>query len=182
MRLLSVLLVLPMVAKAITTQHCSDTQDESIKGAMADFQQHVDTTRQYLETHCYGTLRYKTWFGTSFTTDHKNTVFANFNNINKDVSTYVYDCSCNDFTLDAYFEPGKPTGIIKLCSAFWQKPSTGTESKAGALVRIATRLAQQGNGRIFQQDSEILALKNPDKAILSPYNYEYFAENTPTPP
>ncbi|CAE6447225.1 unnamed protein product, partial [Rhizoctonia solani] len=91
----------------------------------------------------------------------------------------TYDCSCNMPHVFAYVYANQP-GQIHLCSAFWNVPMTGTDSKAGTLIHEQTHFSVNGGTRDYaygQRNCRSLAASHPDRAVQNADNHEYFAEN-----
>ncbi|CDO73189.1 hypothetical protein BN946_scf185007.g244 [Trametes cinnabarina] len=126
--------------------------------------------------------RYTTWFG-SYTSSHHNTVLSHYTKMNgNNYSSFTYDCTCTDPSTYAYVYPDN-FGHIYLCSAFWQAPTTGTDSKGGTLVHESSHFTCNGGTQDYaygQSDAKNLTKKDPAEAIMNADNHEYFAENHPS--
>jgi peptidyl-Lys metalloendopeptidase len=91
-----------------------------------------------------------------------------------------FNCTCTDSAY-AYVYPTQPYTIY-LCNAFWNAPSTGTDSKAGTLVHEMSHfnvVAGTNDYAYGQTAAKNLAIQNPTRAIANADSHEYFAENTP---
>ncbi|KAF9048777.1 hypothetical protein BJ165DRAFT_1609789 [Panaeolus papilionaceus] len=163
---------------------CLPEQEAEIVIAVSIAQSLINSSISYLNSHTSSTPRFTTWFGT-FTTARHQTVLNNFISIGSTpFSKYTYDCSCKDANTYAYSYPTQ-CGTIYLCGAFWNAPTTGTDSKAGTLVHEASHsTCNRGPGTqdyvYGQSGSKSLAISSPNQAIFNADSYEYFAENTPS--
>ena len=74
-------------------------------------------------------------------------------------------------------------GLIHLCPPFWDAPTTGTDSKAGALIQAASQFESNGGGTKDsvhgQTNCTRLAINEPNLAIDNADSHKYFAENNP---
>ncbi|KXN83038.1 Peptidyl-Lys metalloendopeptidase [Leucoagaricus sp. SymC.cos] len=73
-------------------------------------------------------------------------------------------------------------GKIYLCSAFWQAPTTGTDSQGRTLIHEASHFIANGgtDDRVYGQDGcKTLAINDPDLVVDNADSYEYFTENNP---
>jgi peptidyl-Lys metalloendopeptidase len=67
-----------------------------------------------------------------------------------------------------------------LCGSFWTAPLTGYDSKAGTIIYLASLFPSNGNlenNALSFQNAQALAISDPDKAIMTAVNHEYFAES-----
>ena len=73
-------------------------------------------------------------------------------------------------------------GTVYLCGAFWDAPTTGTDSKGGTLVHESSHFTDNGGTEDYvygQSSAKSLASSDPDEAVYNADNHEYFAENNP---
>ncbi|KAG5646338.1 hypothetical protein DXG03_003661 [Asterophora parasitica] len=168
--------------KRATFNGCTVSQQTDIGDAISSAQAYVVGAIDYLTTHLNTSTRYTTWFG-SFISARRLTVLGHYNsiNINGKFSTYTYDCTCTKADVFAYVYPDT-FGVIYLCNAFWNAPSTGTDSKAGTIVHEASHFTKNGGTRDYaygQTNCKALATQYPDDAVRNADSHEYFAENNP---
>ncbi|KAG0250506.1 hypothetical protein DFQ27_009380 [Actinomortierella ambigua] len=186
----SALLLMPAVVRAAEFVQCTTEQQNDINDATNRFKTLVTDSQNYLANLAKtssGTPapspspRYTTWFGTY--TDRGSEDVQNFfdhlsrNNFN----FYTFSCTCNDDPEGGYVHVDE-FGKVRLCSGFLKAPSTGTDSKAGILIRLATRFSQNGQSRFDarnQEQCKELAMFDERAAVLNAYNLQYFAENNP---
>jgi len=129
--------------------------------------------------------RSKLWFG-AYTSTRYALVRGHYAKISTALNTaaYKFDCSCTDSGVYAYVYPDEPYTVY-LCGAFWQVPTTGTDSKAGTLVHETSHFTILGGTDDYvygQTDAKALAKSSPAKAVMNADNHEYFAENSPSVP
>ena len=127
--------------------------------------------------------RYVTWFGVYDATRY-NLVKTHFTNVQYAVDTanpMTFDCTCTDPGVYAYVYPDSPFNIY-LCGAFWNAPTTGTDSKAGTLIHEVTHFTVVGGTDDYaygQTAAKALAISNPAQAVMNADSHEYFSENNP---
>jgi peptidyl-Lys metalloendopeptidase len=71
---------------------------------------------------------------------------------------------------------------VYLCGAFWNAPTTGSDSKAGTIVHESSHFTKNGGTDDYaygEQDCQALAKNNQNQAINNADSHEYFAENSP---
>ncbi|KAI9062953.1 peptidyl-Lys metalloendopeptidase [Trametes sanguinea] len=171
----------PTLTKRETYNGCSSSQKTGIQAAAPAAQTYVANALSYLQTHTASTPRYTTWFG-SYTSSRHSTVLSHYTNMNgNDYSSFTYDCTCTESDTYAYVYPDD-FGYIYLCGAFWQAPTTGTDSKGGTLVHESSHFTRNAGTQDYvygQSAAKSLAKSNPSEAIMNADNHEYFAENNP---
>ena len=115
---------------------CSSSQRSALKTAAAYANTYAASALAYLQQHASSaaTPGYETWFG-AYTPAHHALVQTHFARIGSHNYTgFAYDCStCTDPGTFAMVDPGEP-GTVYLCGAFWDAPTTGTDSQAGTLI------------------------------------------------
>ncbi|KAI0375429.1 peptidyl-Lys metalloendopeptidase [Pilatotrama ljubarskyi] len=171
----------PTVTKRATYNGCSSSEKTGIDAAAPAAQSYVANALSYLQSHTAASPRYTTWFG-AYTSSRHSTVQSHYSNINSNVFTsFTYDCTCDEADTYAYVYPDD-FGHIYLCGAFWQAPTTGTDSKGGTLVHESSHFTRNGGTQDYvygQSAAKNLAKSNPAQAIQNADNHEYFAENNP---
>ncbi len=125
--------------------------------------------------------RYREWFG-NYDPSRWSKVQDNFNRIYSTVSgrTLLFDCTCTE-PYYAYVYPSQPYNIY-LCNAFWNAPTSGTDSKAGTIIHEVshfTAVTDTDDVTYGQSACRDLARNEPSNAIRNADSHEYFAENTP---
>lgn len=184
MKLISSLVILPFVANAATFLGCSAAQQSQLNEAANGAQSLVASASSYMNSHTSSTPRYDTWFGVSTSARH-STVASHYKNINgNNFSSFTYDCTCTDPAKYGTIHPDV-FGEVYLCGAFWRAPMTGTDSKAGVLVGLASQFIRNGGNEDYaygQTACRQLATGNPDAAVLNADSHQYFAENNPPRP
>ncbi|KAI0778610.1 peptidyl-Lys metalloendopeptidase [Trametes elegans] len=172
----------PTLARRYAYNGCSSSQQSGIRSAAPAAQSYVKSALSYLQSHTAASPRYTTWFG-AYTSSRHNTVQSHFSNINgNDLTSFTYDCTCTDEGTYAYVYPDD-FGTIHFCGAFWQAPTTGTDSKAGTIVHESSHFTRNGGTDDIvygQTGAKSLAKSNPDQAIRNADSHEYFAENNPS--
>ena len=97
-----------------------------------------------------------------------------------DTASVNFNCTCTDSAY-AYVYSNQPYTIY-LCNAFWNAPSTGTDSKAGTLIHEMSHfsvVAGTDDWAYGQSAARNLAIRSPKRAVDNADSHEYFAENTP---
>ncbi|KAI0766464.1 peptidyl-Lys metalloendopeptidase [Trametes elegans] len=187
----------PTLARRYTYKGCSAAQQSSIRSAAAAAQSYVKNALSHLRSHTAASPRYTTWFG-AYTGSRHGTVQGHFSKISgNDLASFTYDCACDEESTYAYVYPND-FGHIHFCGAFWQAPTTGTDSKAGTIVHEVRRVADAhararnrqsshftrngGTDDIVygQSGAKSLAKSKPDQAVRNADSHEYFAENHPS--
>jgi peptidyl-Lys metalloendopeptidase len=165
-----------------TSSNCSSTRKTTLASAFSSAQSLSTNALSYLTNTTPGnTARYKTWFGT-YSSTNWNTAKSHFTAIKSafDNKSVEIDCSCTD-SYYAYVYPTQPYKIY-VCTAFWNAPLTGTDSKAGTLVHEMSHfnaVASTDDRAYGQSAAKSLASSNPAGALDNADSHEYFAENTP---
>ncbi|CAE6412706.1 unnamed protein product [Rhizoctonia solani] len=170
------------LGKRVSYVGCSSTRQSQINSAVTAANNYVSGASTYLAsvTSTASKPRYTTWFGT-YNANRLSTVRSHFSLIGTDASSTTYDCSTCTMSAYAYVYANQP-GRIYLCSAFWNAPLTGTDSKAGTIVHEQSHFTVNGgtDDHVYgQSGARSLAQSNPAQAIMNADNHEYFAENTP---
>ncbi|KAK0503496.1 peptidyl-Lys metalloendopeptidase [Armillaria luteobubalina] len=170
--------------KRISYNGCTPSRQADIVSAAAAAQTYAKSSYDYLRSHTTGTKRYVTWFGT-YTSARHSTVLSDYSNmLAHPYANYKYDCTCTKPNTFAYVYPAR-FGTIYLCDAFWRAPTTGDNSKGGTLIHESSHFDIIGGTRdaaYGQSDCKALALSNPDLAVKTADNVEYFSENVPALP
>lgn len=166
---------------------CSNSQRASISSAVQAAQNISDDAYNYLLDHYDNgntSRRYAQWFG-AYDGNRFATVTQHFYKITSALidNTVTADCGCDSQYSNAfaYVYPNQPYHI-HLCGAFWNAPTTGTDSKAGTLVHEMSHFTVNGGTddvAYGQYSARQLAQSNPAQAINNADSHEYFAENTP---
>ncbi|KAH7341105.1 hypothetical protein B0J17DRAFT_716261 [Rhizoctonia solani] len=170
------------LGKRVAFVGCSSTRQSQINSAVTAANNYVSGASTYLAsvTSTASKPRYTTWFGT-YNANRLSTVRSHFSLIGTDASSTTYDCSTCTMNAYAYVYANQP-GRVYLCSAFWNAPNTGTDSKAGTIVHEQSHFTVNGGTDDYvygQTGARSLAQSNPAQAIMNADNHEYFAENTP---
>jgi peptidyl-Lys metalloendopeptidase len=140
----------PSLSRLLDFMNCTSSQQSSVKSAAAAAKTYAANANSYFENGKIGTARYTTWFG-PHAASRRDVVSAHFSAINSNnFGGFTYDCSCTDPNTFAYVYPSKYVhcildyitrihhlnrsfGYIHLCGAFWNAPTTGSDSKVGVL-------------------------------------------------
>ena len=123
----------PALTKRSQFNSCSSSQQSALNNAAPYANNYASSALSYLKQHTSSTTRYKMWFG-SYTSSRHSLVQTHFTNIaSHDYSTFTYDCTCTDPGVYAMVDPNQ-LDTIYLCGAFWNAPTTGTDSQAGTLI------------------------------------------------
>jgi peptidyl-Lys metalloendopeptidase len=159
---------------------CTSTRQSSLLTARSNASSYAADSYNYLLAGTAG-ARYTTWFG-AYTSSRYSTVRSHFSSIKNamDTASVTFNCTCTDSAY-AYVYPTQPYTIY-LCNAFWNAPSTGTDSKAGTLIHEMSHfnvVASTDDWAYGQTAAKNLARSNPKKAVDNADSHEYFAENTP---
>ncbi|KAF8682673.1 peptidyl-Lys metalloendopeptidase [Rhizoctonia solani] len=170
------------LSKRVSYVGCSSTRQSQIASAVTAANNYVSGANTYLAsvTSTASKPRYTTWFGT-YNANRLSTVRSHFSLIGTDASSTTYDCSTCTMNAYAYVYANQP-GRVYLCSAFWNAPLTGTDSKAGTIVHEQSHFTVNGGTDDYvygQSGAKSLAISNPAQAIMNADNHEYFVENTP---
>ncbi|KAF9033592.1 deuterolysin M35 metalloprotease [Panaeolus papilionaceus] len=171
----------PHLERRATFIGCSASRQTLINTAAASAKSYASASLSYLNALTSGKTRYTTWFG-AYDTSRLSTARSHFNLINSnDINSYTWDCSTCTQSAYAYVYPGT-FGKIYLCSAFWNAPNTGTDSKAGTIIHEASHFTRNGGTDDLgygHTNAKNLAKNSPAKAVMNADNHEYFAENNP---
>ena len=164
--------------------NCSASQQATLQSAASQAAKYSVDSRKYLATVSSGSQRYPEWFGTytpargAMAYDHFVKLTDAFTN-----KSVTLDCKCKK-PYYAYVYPNDPYKIY-VCSAFWQAPLTGTDSKAGTLVHEMSHfmvVAGTDDWAYGQTAAMSLAGTDPDKALVNADSHEYFSETSPRLP
>ncbi|KAG5654427.1 hypothetical protein H0H81_002616 [Sphagnurus paluster] len=173
--------VRPAELKRATYNGCSASQQSLLTTAASSAQSYAASALSYLRANTAATTRFTTWFGT-YTDARHTTVQNHFTQISSNTfSSYKYDCTCTDSGTYAYVYPAS-FGTVYLCGAFWNAPTTGTDSKAGTLIHESSHFTANGGTQDYtygQSSCKSLAISNPNNAVNNADSHEYFAENNP---
>ncbi len=171
------------VVNGVSYVGCSTTQINTLGSAVTAARNYSENAKGYLNASTVGP-RYTTWFG-AYTTSRYNTAEQHFVDIDAAMDQsggqITINCGCNQ-SYYAYVYPTRPYEIF-VCRAFWNAPTTGTDSKAGTLIHEMSHFnAVAGTDDVVygQAGAKNLASTNPDGALNNADNHEYFAENTPS--
>ncbi|KAF7311757.1 Peptidyl-Lys metalloendopeptidase [Mycena indigotica] len=164
--------------KRINFRSCSVAQQDQVVAGVAEAQRYADDAVRNLQTKP-DTSRFRAWFG-DFDTARHETVLENFRKIaNSRFGSYTYDCACDSPYSFGQVRP-EEFGVIGICPRFWDAPATGTNSKGGVLVHLASQFKSLAATDILFPGKDAafnIAMRDPAKALANAANYEYFAEN-----
>ena len=170
------------LAKRATFTGCSSSEQSQLNSAASAAQSYASSTYSYTSSHTSSTTRFTTWFGT-YTSAHHSTILTHFSNLNGNTySSYHFDCTCTDSDTYAYVYPDD-FGHVYLCGAFWDAPTTGTDSKGGTLIHESSHFTANAGTQDYvygQSGAKSLAKSNPAEAIENADSHEYYAENNPS--
>ena len=161
---------------------CSSTRQSTLLSALYNAESISLKARNYLNnlpsTSRPTDVAYKTWFG-AYTSSRYSTVQSHFNNIYSafNTKTVQFYCDCTSSAY-AYVYSNQPYKI-HLCNAFWNAPTTGTDSKSGTLVHEMSHFSIVAGTQDYtygQSSCKSLAISNPSQAVNNADNHEYFAE------
>lgn len=165
--------------KASAFVSCSTTRQSSINSGVSAAKTMASSANSYLAAGTRGT-RYTKWFGTYSATIY-STLKSNFTKIADALNnkTVTYHCDCTDSAY-AWVYPNQPYNI-HLCNAFWNAPTSGTDSKGGTIIHELSHFDIVGNtdDLAYGQTAAAKLAKQPTRAIKNADSHEYFAENTP---
>lgn len=140
------------LGKRASYNGCSASQQTALVSAAAAAQSYAAAASSYASSKTASTTRYTTWFGT-YTTSRHSTVVSQYSKISSNTfSSFTFDCTCTDSGTYAYVYPDTydvwlhahvctrrlmaylySFGYIYLCGAFWDAPTTGTDSKVDCI-------------------------------------------------
>ncbi|KAI0697604.1 peptidyl-Lys metalloendopeptidase [Cytidiella melzeri] len=182
----------PTKTKRETYNGCSSSEESSLVSAASAAQSYAAAAYTYTSTHTASTARFTTWFGT-YTTSHHSTILTHYKNLNGNTySSYSFDCTCDDSDTYAYVYPDELRflsplddifGVVYLCGAFWDAPTTGTDSKGGTLIHESSHFTANAGTEDYvygQTAAKSLAKSDSAEAIENADNHEYYAENNPS--
>lgn len=158
---------------------CSNSQASSITSGHSASKTMSADANSYLAAGKTGS-RYTTWFG-SYTSSNYNTIKSHFAAISDALSNkpleFYCDCTSSAY---AYVYPNQPYKI-HLCNAFWQAPTSGTDSKGGTIVHETSHfdIVANTDDLAYGQTACKKLAKRASRAIKNADSHEYFAENTP---
>ncbi|KIP10094.1 hypothetical protein PHLGIDRAFT_101670 [Phlebiopsis gigantea 11061_1 CR5-6] len=172
----------PTLSKRASYNGCSSSRQTSLVSAASAAQSYAASTYSYTTGHTASTTRFTTWFGT-YTAAHHSTIQTHFSNLNGNTySSFTYDCTCTESGTYAYVYPDT-FGTIYLCGAFWDAPTTGTDSKGGTLIHESSHFTKNAGTQDYeygQTNAKALAKSDSSEAIMNADNHEYYAENNPS--
>ena len=163
---------------------CNQSQRAAIGIALGSATSYAQSASAYLNRISSGTPRYTTWFG-AFSTSRLKTLRQRFTNLKNSLAQTqpdtTFDCgTCTDESAYVYEYPNSLRTY--LCRGFWTAPNTGTRSRAGILIHVATHSTMVAGTHDWvhgHSAAKNLAKSNPSKALDNADNYEFFAENNP---
>lgn len=168
--------------KRATFNGCSSSEESDLNSAASAAQDYASSASSYTNSQSGSTPRFTTWFGTYSSSSH-STIQSHFNNLNgNDYSSYLFDCTCTEADTYAYVYPDD-FGHVYLCGAFWQAPTTGTDSKGGTLIHESSHFTKNAGTQDYtygQSSCKSLAKSDPSEAIENADSHEYYAENNPS--
>lgn len=172
----------PTLVKRASYVGCSSSQQTQLVAAASAAQSYASSTYSYTQSKSAATTRYTTWFGT-YTAARHTTIQTHFSNLNSNTySSYTFDCTCTDANTYAYVY-ADDFGYVTLCGAFWNAPTTGTDSKGGTLIHESTHFTRNGgtDDVVYGQTAaKSLAKSDPASAVRNADSHEYYAENNPS--
>lgn len=168
---------------SLSTPNCSASQASLIGAAVNGAAGYSTDSRSYFDQRTWSTVgaRYTTWFG-AVDSERFDTVASHFDAIEEAFQSapIVVNCACTE-PYFAYVYPAQPYEIY-VCNAFWQAPTTGTDSKAGTLVHEMSHfhvVASTSDHAYGKSACMALASSQPQRAVRNADSHEYFAENSP---
>lgn len=161
---------------------CSTTRQNTLRTALGYAETIARNSRNYLNNLPVASrstdTAYRTWFG-AYTSSRYSTVQSHYNNIYSALNTktmqFYCDCTDNAYAWVYSNQPYK----IHLCNAFWNAPTTGTDSKSGTIVHEVSHFSVVAGTQDYaygQTACRNLANSNPSRAINNADSHEYFAE------
>ncbi|KAF8174093.1 deuterolysin M35 metalloprotease [Pholiota molesta] len=170
------------LAKRATYTDCTEEQQSELATATQVAQDYARNASVYANSLTGRSARYGTWFG-AYKDKRHDRISSQYSAISsRNFSSFTYDCSCEMESTFAYVYP-HDFGHIYLCGAFWDAPMTGTDSKGGTLIHESSHFTANDGGTVDyaygQPSCQVLALTDPDIAIVNADSHEYFAENNP---
>jgi len=170
-----------------TFSTCSSSQISFIDGSINRVEKEVvsatDALRQSTAVDLSVSPRYTTWFG-EFDEDRHSTVIRTLSNMQQvlDGNVLDFDCTCllvsRDF-LFGFIRQSQPFNI-NVCPLFFSIE----DEEITTLVHELSHFLQIGgtDDVVFgPEDSQQLALSDPDSAVRNADNYGYFISNTSPP-
>lgn len=167
-------------AGSVSYVGCSTTRQSSISSGLTAARSMSSSANSYLAGGAAGP-RYTTWFGTYSSTNY-NTVKSNFAKIGDALNNkpLTFHCDCTDSAY-AYVYPNQPYNI-HLCNAYWNAPTSGTDSKGGTTIHEVSHfdIVANTDDLAYGQTACKRLANQPKKAIKNADSHEYFGENTPS--
>lgn len=167
-------------AGSVSYVGCSTTRQSSISSGLTAAKSMSASANSYLAAGTRGP-RYTTWFG-SYTSSNYNTVKSHFTAIGDALNNkpLTFHCDCTDSAY-AYVYPNQPYNI-HLCNAYWNAPTSGTDSKGGTTIHEVSHFDVVANtdDLAYGQTACKRLANQPKKAIRNADSHEYFGENTPS--
>jgi len=167
-------------AGSVSYVGCSNTRQSAIASGLTAAKSMASSATNYLNAGNAGP-RYTTWFGT-YSSANYNTIKSNFAKIADALNNkpLTFHCDCTS-TAYAWVYPNQPYNV-HLCNAYWNAPTSGTDSKGGTTIHEISHfdvVANTDDVAYGQTACKRLA-NQPKKAIKNADSHEYFAENTPS--
>lgn len=152
----------------------SASQQASAKQAHKDgYQLVLDTLASMVNDD-----QYITWFG-AFDQTRFDTVKSHYTSIRTrmETTTFIYNLTGTGCQNNWYAYTYINSGVIWLCSIFWNCPATGTNSKAGTIVHEHSHCDAGTDDIAYgQPDAMALAIDDPASAIKNADNHEYYSK------
>jgi hypothetical protein len=184
----------PLTPKqASTARYCTVAQASAADGALGVAESYARRAKDDLQNTPVnlraGARRYKYWFG-QYAQTRWDKVQAGMARIYSVASgrRITFDCGCeagSNRTI-AYVYPTR-TSEVFLCDGFFSMPRSGGDSQASVLVHEISHFVDAANtddgpsgvnGARYGQGAAVgLAITNPDRAVGTASNYQYFAAN-----
>ena len=184
----------PVLPKqASVARFCSVAQASAADGALGVAENYARRARDDLRNTPVSARpdarRYKYWFG-QYAEARWNRVQDGMNRIYSAASgrRFTFDCACDAGTNRTIaYVYGSRTSEIFLCEGFFNMPRSGGDSQASVLVHEISHFNDTANtddgpngtnGANYGQSAAVgLAITNPERAVGTASNYQYFAAN-----
>lgn len=166
---------------------CSTVSQSVILTAISDAITYAQAADAYFDNGYRG-ARYITWFG-AYDATRWSAVATRMSAIHNslDGENLLFKCVQPPASGDCgpgvfgYIQP-TVAYVYNLCGEFFNRPATGTDSRAGTLVHFTSQFNAVAGAQSYafgQSAAQALAISNPANAALNADNIEYFAENNP---
>lgn len=166
-------------AGSVSFVGCSTTRQSAINSGLSAARTMSSSANAYLAAGTRGP-RYTTWFG-AYTSANYSTVKSNFAKIGDALNNkpLTFHCDCTDSAY-AWVYPNQPYNI-HLCNAYWNAPTSGTDSKGGTTIHEVSHfdIVANTDDLAYGQTACKRLASNAKKAIRNADSHEYFGENTP---